>query len=600
MKKINVRSPYYIVADNVLPPADAPNETGAYFIMNTISVLYGETLPTTESGLLAYVCEKCQYGWTDGRKMEGGTQDDCVDPPCYEDKTEVTYKVKQIPMEVGDKLYNNVDAPSHQTGVSSVFASNTIEQYSTYTQGKDPAVCNASSGNGVGFRYRFYYIYTIASGVVTKVTKVNLDCPEYPPLTTTQINAQCGKTYEIGSFTGTINFTLDTFQVTSSADPLEIKITNGGDVPVTFSAQWVKSGSSAVSSKYIGSNSYYSELVNDMGISASLVDLAASSTKATKTLTLTDKNLPHPSRVNITAFTPFVNDYFDITFDCPNPPVIPPSDSSYPLEFDSNTYVNLITGNDSNFYTGSAGSLYDAVNTTGDHLRAALLSYYGGSLTTYANRVLIHYNSRITGGSGSFNGQQSFVYPFLEDVWRNHNSSISLNPANATGGVKVINIVFVNSAEGYYYNTNGEYCNVTDQYEYDINQIHMMYGQADYGRMNAYVVNIPSISGASDIPYGGRFLPNFMKLAKQGYYSNTSGECNGAYKTELNTKGNYRYTNSVSYGGTTESPRILYDTSNTSVYKNISATNLTYKVIDYINALGFRDSSGNEIAGGTP
>jgi hypothetical protein len=630
MKKINVRSPYYIVADNLNAPIDDSPPTHSYYILNFITHHYGYTLSnSTLANAKEHLCEICEYTWKDtnddcGYKMTGDNTDECPYPvtttegeKCLECVTESTYKVNRFPPQVGDTIFSNADTPVAQTSLNGFFPSNTVEGYDVYLQGKDPSVCRKGDDGLYKFQYR--RIYQIASGVISAIHTIEPNCVVQVVDNTDSKQVSCGITYGVGPFVGKKEWVLNMTQVTTTDNPLAIEITNGGDVPIRFKAKWTQG--TEVDSKFKGHSSYQTQLTNAPYSYSAVTDLALASpsSKATYTLNLTDKVRSSPDGVIITAETAgsIENDFFNIKFNCPDDSKFDAGGTDDPLNFDSDTYVNLITGNYSGFYTGSAGNLWNTVfDASGNgYLRAHLESIYGSG-TAYEAKVKIFNHSTITDLEGCYStGICSFDYKFLKDISSFH-ANISNFAPDQTTTAKVINIVFVMSSSKYWQtgvnNPSGDFVK-------DFNNVKTIYESFPFGKMNTYIVIVrPTEDNQTDNSYMSLALPNFLTTIKKGRYS-----CGGGLNSEFIFNNNY-YFDTIKYGNQeniesakkrikttrllnanvaetctgspTNSPNILG-----GVGLNTTKTKLTQRIIDCIKDLGFtKGGDGTTITGGTP
>ena len=670
MKKINVRSPYYIVADNVIPPADTPNQTGTYYIINLITHINGIALPTgttttVRDALKDYICKSCHYTWEDsvqgGVRMIGMDKEACPDgTPCYEYKTQVTYKALKVPMSNTEQLYTNADAPSAASITAGYYVSNTIEQYTTFDKGKDPDACILRAGDKES-KFTFYKIYKFSSsGVIEEVITPDLSCPEIVDvINNPSTTVECGKSYNIGEYTGRYTFILDTPSVKNDSSKLEIKITGSSTKslkPVLFKAWWTGdvSGEPMPTSRtsspdggdyttgYLGDITYEDALKN-LGVTSAMYYLGTAgnpskgqATADAQTTIEVNKTGVNPSRVMITADAPLGNDEYTLTVSCPKAGDDVVSDGSYWGHITSRTYINLVAGWDgtfSDFNTGTSSSPYTSSSSVLAQAYRLLetewvtAGVYADS-SPFRDKVKIQRPVNILdviGYAGSANDPKTCNFGFLNEVQAYFNGCCI---GGAGGDTNSIALVFVGSSDGFYYDQGGT-CNAQNlMYNSTSNSdtilgrhIHWVQTKlmlASYGSYSAYVINTPLKNTVSDDSY----IEQSMNLIKQGYVTSASSpECNGFYLSNVPwrcTDPTGRYggciepevqfnTDSLeyNYNESTNSPLIKYDwgrnvwRGDASGTTPMSATALKEKIVDYIKALGHTKADGSALPGGS-
>jgi len=588
MKKINVRSPYYIVADNVIPPADTPNQTGTYYIINLITHINGIALPTgatttVRDALKDYICSSCHYTWEDstqgGVRMIGTDKEACPDgTPCYEHKTQVTYKALKVPMLNTEQLYTNADSPAAASITAGYYVSNTIEQYTTFDKGKDPDACILRAGDEES-KFTFYKIYKFSSsGVIEEVITPNLSCPgtggdseAVDIIKDPSLTVKCDKEYNIGPYIGRYTFTLDTASIKNDSSKLEIKITGSPTKslkPVLFKAWWrgdtslggaepmptsrtSSSDGGDYTTGYLGDITYEDALKN-LGVSSAMYYLGTAgspgkgqTTANAQTTIEVNKTGVDPSRVIITADAPLGNDEYTLTVSCPKAGDDVVSDGSYWGHITGTTYINLVAGWDGTF------SDFNTKSNTGTSI---LMQAYNllktewvtagvyADASTFESKVKIQMAPNlldILGYGGSVNDPRTCNFGFLHGV-SDYMNNCCLTP---TGGTKTIALVFVGGSEGIYYDQGGTCSAKNLIYKYSnswstnptilgkhIHWVQTKLLNASYGSLSAYVINTPLKNTVSDDPY----IEQSMNLIKQGYVTSINNpECNGFYTSTV-------------------------------------------------------------------
>ena len=571
MKKINVRSPYYITVDSfIAPPKVVPVPSGTYYYLNVFSSIYGVDVSSyTQSEFESLVCENCIYTWklSNGDKVQlinaDQTVNDCGETTCNEDVQYTTYKAQRVPLEVGDSIYTNADTPAVVTSLTGVVASNSINNPTSSTDVGE-SVC-------FGSKKRINRIYTVASGVVTSYVEPDNHCGS-TPLTNEDKNVVCGQTINEPNFRGSKLYKLNTAQ---NIGDYSFTIT-GGNTPVNFTATW---GTTTATTKYIGHSDYQDQLTIK-GVNSSDTDLASPSSKASKTLTIS-KTAESPFAITLQAHAPIINDHYKITFNCPANRDNDSSNTDF-LTFNSTTYINLWTGHDPVFSNYSGGSFTGTLETMrAGALKTSLLSFYADA-ADYNNKVQIKsvpWTDSVDGGS--IDPILSFNYPFLPHIHEAHG-----------GDSKTINIIFVSSAKGYYYYNEVErHGYQTASLSRNLMTLANRYRSFNFGRVNAYVVNLNAASGSYDTGEGRSTLSfqNLLKQVSRGYISSeTEDPKSFKYVAETATA------NGI-YGNTSYAGQVKYDWELDGVYRSISAGNLHTKIISYLNDLHFRDGSGGNL-----
>ena len=596
MKKINVRSPYYVTVDSfIAPPKVVPAPSGTYYYLNVFSEIYGVNVSSyTQAQFEALVCESCTYTWklSDGNITqligEGVTKDDCGESTCNEHVQYTTYKAQRVPLEVGDSIYTNADTPAVATSLTGVVASNSINNPTSSTDVGE-AVC-------FGSKKRIKRIYTVASGVVTSYVEPDNHCStDSNPITSTESNVVCGQTINQGSFTGVRKYHLK-----SAKDTGDYTFTiTGNNSPVKFTATW---GTTSATTKYIG-HSDFSDALLSQGITAGEMDLADPSSKLSKTLTL-NKTAQDPMLVTLEAKADVQNDNYKIVFNCPVTPDNDDSDTST-LTFDSNTYINLWTGYDPVFAAGSGSSIGSTWTGTLETVRSgalktSLLSFYADE-ADYNSKVSIQQvpwsDNIINYSTGAVDPIGSFNYPFLSQA--GHRTS---------SGFKMVNIIFVSAAKGYYYSNEvlAHNCiqigtgNPNTPGAYLGNRLHHLgrtYSSTPYGTLASYIVMLNENSGSYDVGEGrsSQSFQNLLKQISRGYITSSSEDNRGFEYQAPSESLDAFHKPSGKFYNTSYANLIKYDWSLDGAYRSISTSNLHTLLIGYLNNLGYRDGSGGNL-----
>jgi len=653
MKKINVRSPYYIVADNVIPPADTPNQTGTYYIINLITHINGIALPTgattaVRDSLKDYICQPCNYTWEDsvqgGVRMIGMDKEACPDgTPCYEYKTQVTYKALKVPMLNTEQLYTNADSPAAASITAGYYVSNTIEQYTTFDKGKDPDACILRTGDEES-KFTFYKIYKFSSsGVIEEVITPNLSCPgtggdseAVDIIKDPSLTVKCDKEYNIGPYIGRYTFTLSTPSVNTDSSKLEIKITGSPTKslkPVLFKAWWVAETSlgggepmptSRTSSAdggdyttgYLGDITYEDALKN-LGVSSAMYYLGTAGspskgqTTANAQTTIEVNKTGVDGYVKITADAPLGNDEYTLTISCPKAGEDVVSDGSYWGHIASRTRINLVAGWDGTFsdiltetneapYTASSSILAQAYRLLETEWVTAGVYADVTSFRTWVQIKRPVDALSLIGYGSTGNDPRTCNFGFLNELQTYMNACcIGTGGVYPGGDTKTIALIFVGSSEGHYYDQGGTCSAEFLRYKYisssnenpsilgrHLHFVQTKIGNAPYGTYSAYIINTPLKNTVSDDSY----IEQSMQLIKQGYISNINNpECNGFYLSNIP----WSCTDpSRRYGGCVE-PEVQFNTDSLEYNYNDPTRSAPLIKYDWGRNVWRGDASGN-------
>lgn len=207
-------------------------------------------------------------------------------------------------------------------------------------------------------------------GIITDTGEVGCPATIIPPQT---INVNCGDTYNVATDVGINTYKFNTPEIGN----INIDIT-GNDVPVKFTINW---NGNSQTTNYIGSD-FYNEDLEDLGVPLSEINTANPSNKNT-TLSI-NKTSEEPQLVEVVAQAPLVNDAYSLTFNCPEPPVV----------INETTQINIWFDDSGSMNTTKA----QLESMTQGNLKNCLIGFYNNNESEYNRLVKVRNFSSVSGG----------------------------------------------------------------------------------------------------------------------------------------------------------------------------------------------------------
>jgi len=295
MKKINVRSPYYIEV--------APKPV----------IIYYYSLQKCEDSSIGYITEQ--------------TVDD-------------------IALDVDDRVQDSsnndyIVTGTAETGTSVGIVTDTGEVgcvvpptplYYTLTRCSDNTTGYISAQEVTAGLFNYgarvidssntYYTISGSSETGTSVGTITNTGETGCPVDTQTIDIECGGTHNVATDVGVVTYNLNT----NETGNVSVAI-SGSDVPAKFTLKWNGTESTT---NYIGLDLYDQDLLNE-GVPVGEIATSDPSTKASNSVTI-NKTSSLPSLVQLVVTAPLINDQYSVTFTCPEPA---------PIVIEETTQINI-------------------------------------------------------------------------------------------------------------------------------------------------------------------------------------------------------------------------------------------------------------------
>lgn len=348
MRKINVRSPYYI---EVAPRVDvilyyalqkcSDSSIGYVSEQTTTEIILDNNDRVQDVSLNDYVVVG-QVDITQGTYKSVGlvtdtTEVDCVVPP--------------------DPVYYSLIKCSDST--------------TGYISAQETSEISLSDGDRVQDLSNNYYTVSGDAETGTSVGNItptgNTGCPAItPPISPQTIQVNCGGTENVGTDVGVVTYQVNTPQTGT----FRVNI-SGGDVPQKFTLKW---NGSEGTTDYIGLDGYDQDLL-DEGIAIGEIATGDPSTKDGAFLEI-NKSASTPNLVELVVDAPLVNDEYSVSFVCPEPA---------PIIIEDTTQINI--------WFDSSGSMNSTLAPLQDmaagNLKACLIQFYDNDSAKYDQYVKV-------------------------------------------------------------------------------------------------------------------------------------------------------------------------------------------------------------------
>jgi hypothetical protein len=467
MRKINVRSPYYIEVNEVQKPTlyyalqKCSDSSTGYVSEQEV----GDFSPTLENNDRVQDASLNDYTVVGRVDITQGTY---TSVGLISDTGEIGCVIP--PADLFYKLIKCTDPNSNTTYLSF--------QKTTDTTLED--------GQRVEFGGDYYTISGEAEASEgTKIGYVNIiqgetGCPAViPPIEPQTLQINCGDTVNVGNDVGVV-----TYQVNTPETGVFSVDISGSEVPAKFTLKW--NGNEATTN-YIGLDIYDQDLL-DAGIPIGEIATGDPSTKASNSVQIT-KATQNPELVELIVNAPLVNDSYSLDFNCPVSP---------PVQIIPTTQIN-VWFDDSGSMSGTRPRLLDMVN---NELKPCLLAYYNNDEAAYNKFVSV----RDYGGP-------SYDNP---DYWE-YNERFPIVMAwepDVEDATNCINLVFQDEVGGtYQFSGNANPSYISASWKYDIAEFKNVINNNETGYVTPVLFQIATYTYEYAF---GRFL-DFIEYGEGAY-----------------------------------------------------------------------------------
>ena len=402
MRKINVRSPYYIEVNEVQKPTlyyalQKCSDSSTGYVSEQEVGDFSPTLNNNDRVQDASLNDYTVVGRVDitqGTYTSVGLISDTGEIGCVVPPADLFYKL----IKCSDPNSNTTFLSFQKTTDTTLADGQRVEFGGDYYTVSGEA--EASEGTKIGY---------------VNIIQGETGCPQViPPIAPQTEQVNCGDTVNVATDVGVVTYQVNTPETgTFSVD------ISGSEVPAKFTLKW--DGNEATTN-YIGHNAYDQDLL-DAGVPIGEIATGDPSTKASNSVQIT-KETQNPELVELIVNAPLVNDSYSLDFNCP---------VSAPIEITENTQIN-IWFDASGSMDSTLPYLQDMVN---NELKSCLVQFYDNSETEYDKYVSV----RKFGGSCANNQYCNYTerFPVM----------MSWEP-DIVGATNCINLVFQDEV-GYTY-----------------------------------------------------------------------------------------------------------------------------------------------------
>jgi len=452
MRKINVRSPYYIEVNEVQKPT-------LYYALQKCS-----------DSSTGYVSEQEVGDFSPALNNNDRVQDASLNDYTVVgrvDITQGTYTSVGLISDTGEigcvvppadlfyKLIKCTDPNSNTTFLSFQKTTDTT----------------LADGQRVEFGGDYYTVSGEAEASEgTKIGYVNIiqgetGCPQViPPIAPQTQQVNCGDTVNVATDVGVVTYQVNT----PETGTFRVDI-SGSEVPAKFTLKW--DGNEATTN-YIGLDVFDQDLL-DAGVPIGEIATGDPSTKASNFLEI-NKATASPNLVELVVNAPLVNDEYTLNFTCPvTPPIVIEETTQINIWFDASGSMNT--------------TLSPLQQMAAGNLKNCLVQFYNNDGTEYDKYVKVR----------SFSDERTF--------------DRASQPPTETGATNCINIVFQDEASAIYLNSyyNFNEGHQTPAYRTDITNLRNTLINNPSGYVTPIVFQV-----ASD-GYSGAFKP-FLQTVLNG------------------------------------------------------------------------------------
>ena len=441
MKKINVRSPYYIEV--------APKPV----------IIYYYSLQKCEDSSIGYVSEQT----ADEIVLENNdrVQDASLNDYIVLGKVDITQGTYTSVGLITDTGETGCVIPPNPVYYALVKC--TDPETSGYRTGQETSEITLADNDQVVDSNNNIYRVSGETETGTNVGNVtatgDTGCPAIiPPIAPQTIQVDCGGTHNVATDVGIVTYQFNT----SNIGDVSVDI-SGSDVPAKFTLKW---NNNEATTNYIGLDSYDQDLL-DAGVPIGEIATGDPSTKASNSVTI-NKTSTLPKLVELVVNAPLVNDEYSVTFNCPEPA---------PVVIDNTTQINI--------WFDNSGSMRDTEQPLKDmvdnNLKSCLVGFYDGNEAEYDKYVLV----RNMGQPAETFSERTFYYAAQEP--------------SVAGATNVINLIFQDEANPSYqpnslsnFNPNTE---ITSKFKNDIADLKNKLANNSLGYIASVVFQVQGFDG---------------------------------------------------------------------------------------------------------
>jgi len=398
MRKINVRSPYYI---EVAPKPE---------------IIYYYSLQKCEDSSIGYVSEQTadEISLDNDDRVQDASLNDYVVLGKV-DITQGTYTSVGLVTDTGE---TGCIVPPDPVYYSLIKCS---DSSTGYISAQETSEITLADGARVQDSNNNYYTVSGDSETGVSVGNVtatgNQGCPTItPPIAPQTIDVECGGTHNVATDVGVVTYKLDT----SNIGTVSVDIT-GSDVPAKFTLKWDGNESTT---DYIGLDTYDQDLL-DAGVPIGEIATSNPSTKASNSVSI-NKASSLPRSVELVVNAPLINDDYTVEFNCPAPP---------PVTIENTTQINIWFDN-SGSMDQTLAPLQDMV---AGNLKSCLVGFYNDDSAEYDKYVKV----RTMGKYPNNLTERTFYY--------------AAQQPSVIGATNVINIIFQDEADPIYHERNFDF-----------------------------------------------------------------------------------------------------------------------------------------------
>jgi len=354
MRKINVRSPYYIEVNEVQKPTlyyalQKCSDSSTGYVSEQEVGDFSPTLENNDRVQDASLNEYTVVGRVDitqGTYTSVGLISDTGEVGCVIPPADLFYKL----IKCTDPNSNTTFLSFQKTTDTTLEDGQRVEFGGDYYTVSGEA--EASEGTKIGY---------------VNIIRGETGCPVIiPPIAPQTEQVNCGDTVNVGTDVGVV-----TYQVNTPETGVFSVDISGSEVPAKFTLKW--NGNEATTN-YIGHNAFDQDLL-DAGVPIGEIATGNPSTKASNSVQIT-KATQNPELVELIVDAPLVNDNYSLDFNCPVPA---------PIQIIPTTQINVWFDD-----SGSMGSTLPYLqNMVQNELKDCLIQFYGNDEAAYNKFVSV-------------------------------------------------------------------------------------------------------------------------------------------------------------------------------------------------------------------
>jgi hypothetical protein len=337
MKKINVRSPYYIEV--------APKPTQYYALQKCEDSSIGYITEQSIGEIALDVDDRVQDSSTNDYIVVGtaetgtsvGIVTDTGEVGCFVPPAPLYYSLTRC----SDSITGFISAQEVVSGLFN-YGARVLDSNNVY--------------------YTISGVSETGTSVGTITNTGQYNCPVLEDI----IDVNCGDTHNVATDVGVVTYNFDT----NETGNVSVDIT-GSDVPAKFTLKWNNTQSTT---NYIGLDTYDQDLL-DAGVPIGEIATGVTSTKADAFLEI-NKSASTPSLVQLVVTAPLINDQYSVVFNCPEPA---------PIVIEETTQINI--------WFDSSGSMDETLAPlqamAAGTLKSCLIQFYDNDSAKYDQYVKV-------------------------------------------------------------------------------------------------------------------------------------------------------------------------------------------------------------------